>query len=169
MLSQSLGEWVVEPKAFTYSHDSLAHPLASFVLDAETGQDLPASSDGLLKLMRPSDGRTSVVDKQILAGRSAWIACAAKSIRVQLDFNGERIAKVDAGEEEFKACHVVQKNGMLAEVDAAWLERPELMIILYRAGNRVLVVITSVGSAIVYAIPSLAPITRVDLTFGMPG
>jgi hypothetical protein len=113
-LSQVLGEWVVEPKAVTFSHDSLANPLSSFVVDYQTGTDVTASPDGLIGVMRSAaEGRSkgSPADRAAEANHCIWIACAAKSVRAQLDFSGERIAKLEMVEDEFKDIQIVDKYG----------------------------------------------------------
>jgi hypothetical protein len=42
---------------------------------------------------------------------AVWIVVAKRSIRAQLDFNGERIAKIDVAESDIiRSAHIVNKN-----------------------------------------------------------
>jgi hypothetical protein len=60
-------------------------------------------------------GKGSPIDKAASdLNHCVWIACAAKAVRCQLDFSGDRIAKLEMPlEDELKDVYIVTKNGEL--------------------------------------------------------
>ena len=105
---------MVEPKVITFSHDSLSQPLSNFVVDYQTGANLEASPDALVGVMSAlAEGRSkgSPVAKTAEANQCLWIACAARSVRAQLNFNGERVAKLEVSEDEFRDVQIIEKYG----------------------------------------------------------
>lgn len=108
-----LGEWVVDSKATTFTHDSLANPVATFMLSYATGDAVSATAEGLRQSMSLQNsieqGSTKAEGKIPFA---IWIVVAKRAIRAQLDFNGERLAKVDVADgETLESAHIVTKNG----------------------------------------------------------
>ncbi|WVQ79503.1 hypothetical protein IAT38_001602 [Cryptococcus sp. DSM 104549] len=144
-LSNVLGEWVVDVKPPTFTNDSLAGPLNSFVLDPMTGNELLASSEALQAAMRdmdhPDHGKHKDVPPHCL-----WVAASKKSIRCAVNFNGERVAKVELEDEELSDVFYVTRHG-----------------------HKVLIAVTTTGNAHFYSVPFLEYITRLDLFFGMQG
>jgi hypothetical protein len=106
-LTNVLGEWVVEPKPPTFTNESLAGPLASFVLDPLSGNQLLPSAESLQAVMRPPMGET----KKDAPPHCIWIAASKKSIRAAVNFNGERVAKVEFEEEELSSVFYVTRHG----------------------------------------------------------
>jgi len=136
-----LGEWMVDPKPPTFTNESLASPIASFVLDPLTGNQAFATGEALQAVIRP-------VQHSPEKGKDApphclWIAASKKSIRCAVNFNGERVAKVELDEDDLSECFYVTRHG-----------------------QKILVAITVTGTALVYSVPFLEPIIRIDLTFG---
>lgn len=112
-LNSVLGEWVVDSKATTFTHDSLANPVATFMLSYATGDAVSATAEGLRQSMSLQNsieqGSTKAEGKIPFA---IWIVVAKRAIRAQLDFNGERLAKVDVADgETLESAHIVTKNG----------------------------------------------------------
>ncbi|WWD20056.1 hypothetical protein CI109_104529 [Kwoniella shandongensis] len=147
VLINVLGEWVVETKPPTFTNESLAGPLASFVLDPITGSELNASSESLQAAMRDM----AAAEHQHGKGKDVpthclWIAASRKSIRCAVNFNGERVAKVELEEEELSDVFYVTRHG-----------------------QKVLVAVTTTGTAMFYSVPFLQYITRLDLFFGLQG
>ncbi|KAL7424902.1 Lethal(2) giant larvae sro7 [Cryptotrichosporon argae] len=139
-----LGEWLVEPKPPTFTNDSLAGPLATFVLDAVNGNELAPSAESLSAAMAMQNAHDAKTTKDKDAPpHCLWIAASKRSIRCAVNFNGERVAKVE-------------------------LENEELSDVKYitRHGNRVIVALTTTGSALFHTAPHLEYITRMDLYFG---
>ncbi|WRT69409.1 uncharacterized protein IL334_006395 [Kwoniella shivajii] len=145
VLINVLGEWVVENKPPTFTNESLAGPIASFVLDPITGNELLPSSESLQAAMRdqqvPEHGKGKEVPVHCL-----WIAASKKSIRCAINFNGERIAKVELDDEELSDVFYITRHG-----------------------QRVLVAVTNTGTAHFYSVPFLEYITRLDLFHGTDG
>lgn len=96
-LANVLGEWLVETKPPTFTNESLAGPLASFVLNPTTGNELVPTAELLANAMRtePSSEKNKDAPPHCL-----WIAASKRSIRCAVNFNGERVAKVELGEDE---------------------------------------------------------------------
>ena len=115
----SLGEWMVEskPPPPTFANESLAGPIASYVLDASTGNELSATSEALQGAL---DGRRGYgagangkKDKDV-PPHCVWIAASRRSIRAAVNVNGERFAKVELGEDEaFQEVFYITRHGML--------------------------------------------------------
>jgi syntaxin-binding protein 5 len=112
-LNSVLGEWVVDSKATTFTHDSLVNPVATFMLSYATGEAVNATAEALRQSMSLQDSLDQSPNKA--EGKipfAVWIVVAKRAIRAQLDFNGERIAKVDVQEGEIiESAHIVRKNG----------------------------------------------------------
>lgn len=106
-LANVLGEWVVEQKPPTFTNESLANPLASFVLDPLTGAELSPTAEALQAAMRvnPDEG------KKDPSPHCLWIAVSRKSIRIAINFNGDRVAKVELDEEELAETFYVTRHG----------------------------------------------------------
>ncbi|ORY35002.1 lethal giant larvae like, C-terminal-domain-containing protein [Naematelia encephala] len=139
-----LGEWIVETKPPTFTNESLASPLASFVLDPSTGSELSPTAESLLAALRGPDSPDSKGKGKDTAPHCLWVVASRRSIRISANFNGERVAKVELEEgEALSDCFYV-----------------------YRHGQRVIVGITETGSALFYTAPFLEYITRMDLYFG---
>ncbi|TYJ56810.1 hypothetical protein B9479_002420 [Cryptococcus floricola] len=141
-----LGEWLVEPKPPTFTNDSLAHPLASFVLDPLTGAELVTNAEALQVAMRDSENQQHIAQSK---GKEAvvhciWVAASRKSIRCALNYNGERISKVEMTDDE------------------------ELSDVFYitRHGNKIIAGVTTTGMAHFYSVPNLQPITSMPLYYG---
>jgi hypothetical protein len=93
---------MVETKPVTFNHDSLANPINNYILDLESGAELVASPDAFKQAMGTgANGANSV-----------WIAISKRSIRSQVNFSGEKLAKVDLVEtDEVCRAVVLTKNG----------------------------------------------------------
>lgn len=107
-----LGEWVVEAKPPTFTNDSLFGPIASFVLDPMTGNELATSATALQAAMQePTDqGKGKEVSVHCL-----WVAASKKSIRCAINFSGERIAKVELEDEGLSNVFYVTRHGEFDE------------------------------------------------------
>ena len=108
-LANVLGEWIVEPKPPIFTNESLAGPIASFVLDPISGSELTPSSESLqaaLKTPNPSDGKSKEVSPHCL-----WIAASRRSIRCSVNFNGDRVAKVELDEDELSEVFYITRHG----------------------------------------------------------
>lgn len=108
----SLGEWMVEskPPPPTFANESLAGPIASYVLDASTGNELSATPEALQQAIdsRHVDGG----GKKDAPPHCLWIAASRKSIRAAVNVNGERFAKVELGEDEaFQEVFYITRHG----------------------------------------------------------
>jgi syntaxin-binding protein 5 len=138
-LANVLGEWLVEAKPPTFTNESLANPLATFVIDPLTGNELSPTAESLQAAMRPGMDDAKTKDAHCL-----WIAASRRSIRCAINFNGERVSKVE-------------------------LEGDELSDVFYvtRHGNKIIVAITTTGDAIFYNVPFLEQITRIHLYVGV--
>lgn len=101
-LNTVLGEWMVETKPITFNHDSLANPIQNYIVDLESGAELTASPDAFKQAMGTgANGANSV-----------WIAISKRSIRSQVNFSGEKLAKVDLIEsDEVQHAVILTKNG----------------------------------------------------------
>ena len=133
------GEWVAESKPPTFTNDSLSHPIATFILDPKTGAELLPTAEALQAAMRPHTADS----KKDTPPHCLWVAVSKRSLRVAANFNGERVAKVELEGEELSEAFYVTRHG-----------------------QKVLVGITARGSAVVYSMPFLEYITRVDLFYG---
>jgi syntaxin-binding protein 5 len=102
-----LGEWIVEQKPPTFTNDSLANPVASFVLDAHTGVELSPTAEALQAAMRakPEEG------KKESSPHCLWLAVSRKSMRLSINFNGERVAKVELTEEDIAEAFYLTRHG----------------------------------------------------------
>lgn len=114
-LTSVLGEWVIDPKAISIAHESLANPVVNFVLGHATGDPMDPTADSLrqsLSLQSSIMGSPSKADGRIPL--AIWIAVSKRSIRSQVDFTGEKIAKIDMTEgEEVHSAYLVNKQGEL--------------------------------------------------------
>lgn len=103
-----LGEWMVESKPPTFTNESLAGPLGTFVLDPKTGNELLPTAEALSAAMaHPS----SPENKKDVPAHCIWIAASKKSIRAAVNFNGERVAKVELGDEELAEAFYITRHG----------------------------------------------------------
>lgn len=142
-LNHVLGEWLPDNKTITFSHDSLAFPLLSAVLDVESGAEIGTPRHRLQLAMQD----TAEPPSKEKRSRCIWIAASRKAVRTHLDFNGERIAKYELGEhEEFVNVQVITKNGL-----------------------KVVVGVKADGVADVLSVPALELIDSARLDMGMPG
>ena len=112
-LNSVLGEWVVDSKAATFTHDSLANPVATFMLSYATGESVNATAEALrqsMSLQNSIEQGSSKAEGKIPF--AIWIVVAKRAIRAQLDFNGERIAKVDVVDgETIESAYIIRKTG----------------------------------------------------------
>lgn len=159
-LANVLGEWIVEAKPPTFTNESLAGPLASFVLDPMTGNELTPSAESLQAAMRvPHSPEGKSRDT---APHCLWIAASRKSVRCAVNFNGERVAKIDLEEDELSEVFYVTRHGK----HSLQLEKVKVDPDI---GQKVLVGITTTGSAMFWSMPFLVCITRMDLSYGHQG
>lgn len=108
-LTSVLGEWVVEPKAVTFSSSSLSNPIATFVISSATGEMLNATADALRQALAIQNTSNKHDAKM---PTSVWIAVSQRAIRAHLDINGERIGKVDVPESDaITSALILNKNG----------------------------------------------------------
>ncbi|KAJ9102613.1 hypothetical protein QFC19_004722 [Naganishia cerealis] len=134
-LNSVLGEWVVETKPATHNHDSLSNPIKNYILDYETGAELVASADAFQR----------VTPTGTKASGTLWLAISKRAIRAQVNFNGEKIGKVDLVDTD--------------EVHSA--------VVFIKNGHRVLMTVTQYGSANFYSLPTLEFIYRTSLDISM--
>jgi hypothetical protein len=156
-----LGEWMVEIKPPTFTNDSLAGPLASFVLDPVDGNELSATAESLSAAMQAHQNQNPDSKGKERPPHCIWISASRKSIRAAVNFNGERVAKVELEQEEFSEAFYVTRHGECSETaKQARMEADDHL------GQKIIVGITTTGTALVYSVPFLEPITRMDLFFG---
>jgi hypothetical protein len=104
-----LGEWMVEAKPPTFTNESLSGPLGIFVLDPTTGNELHPTADALSAAMAHHG---TPEGKKDVPPHCVWIAASKKSIRAAVNFNGERVAKVEFEDEELGEAFYVTRYGM---------------------------------------------------------
>lgn len=104
-LANVLGEWVVETKPPTFANDSLSYPLATFIIDPVTGDELLPRAESLQASMRPAE------DTKTKEAHCLWIAASKKSIRCAVNINGERVAKVELEGDELSEVLYVTRHG----------------------------------------------------------
>ena len=153
-----LGEWIVDTKPPTFTNDSLSGPVGSFVLDPQNGNELFPTAEALQAAMRAQPGPDKGKDA---SPHCLWIAVAKKSIRVAVNFNGDRIAKVELEDEELAEAFYITRHGevsILVKLCVRWADT--------FSGQKILVGITTTGSAIFYSLPFLEYITRLELYYG---
>ncbi|WVO13704.1 hypothetical protein L204_101325 [Cryptococcus depauperatus] len=136
-----LGEWMVELKPLAFMSDSLAEPLASFVLDPMTGVELTTSAEALEAAM--SKETSEFGRGKELRVHCIWVAASKKTIRTVTNYNGERLGKVELDDDELSDVFYVMRHG-----------------------HKVIVATTSTGKALFYSVPYLHFITCVDLFVG---
>ena len=108
-LANVLGEWIVESKPPTFTNESLVEPLASFVLDPLTGNEFTPTAESLQAVMRvphPPEGKSKDTVPHCL-----WVAASRKGLRCAVNYQGERIAKVDLEEDELSDVFYVTRHG----------------------------------------------------------
>lgn len=105
-----LGEWMVEAKPPTFTNDSLSGPLGTFVLDPASGNELFATGEALTAAMAHHPPPENRKEKDVPT-HCLWIAASKKSIRAAVNFNGERVAKVELGDEELGEAFYVTRHG----------------------------------------------------------
>lgn len=110
-LANALGEWIVEPKPPTFTNESLANPLASFVLDPLTGAELSPTAEALAAAMREPKKEES---KKDVPPHCLWLAVSKKSMRMAVNFNGDRVAKVEFEAEELAEAFYLTRHGTSA-------------------------------------------------------
>lgn len=140
-LQNIIGEWTVEQKPPTFANESLANPLSTYVLDPETGNERLAAPQALADMV--DQGPSNAKWSKEAPPHSLWIAASKHAIRCSVNFNGDRVAKVEFEQEELSDVHYITRHG-----------------------KRVIVALTTTGSAIFYSAPFLEYITRMDLFFG---
>ena len=104
-----LGEWMTEPKPPTFTNESLSNPLASFVLDPLTGNELNPTAEALQAAMQ-MQGSPGSKEKNP-PPHCIWYAASRRSIRAAVNFNGERVAKVDFDDEELAEVFYITRHG----------------------------------------------------------
>lgn len=152
-LANVLGEWVVEAKPPTFTNESLSFPVASFVIEPLGGAELLPTAEALQGAMQHHQ------DKKDGSPHCLWIAVARKSIRIAVNFNGERVSKVEMMEEDISSAFYVTRHGELSSNDHA-------IQLTLSVGQKVLVIITARGSALFYSLPFLTLITSLELYYG---
>lgn len=105
-LANVLGEWMVETKPPTFTNESLSHPLASFIIDPFTGNELLPTAESLQASMRPVTD-----DSKSKEAHCLWIAASRKSIRCAVNINGDRVAKVELDSDELSDVFYVTRHG----------------------------------------------------------
>jgi syntaxin-binding protein 5 len=103
-----LGEWMVEAKPPTFTNESLAGPLGTFVLDPVSGNELHATAEALSSAMAH---HATPENKKDVPPHCVWIAASKKSIRAAVNFNGERVAKVEFEDEELGEAFYITRHG----------------------------------------------------------
>jgi syntaxin-binding protein 5 len=167
LVHHDLAGWQLDrKKTHTFSHDSLVYPLASYILDVSTGDELEldpsrlqsssltsfftftacwhALSMRLAAVMNPAEAQKEASRLQIPGTTSAkphcvWLACGRRSIRTQVNVTGERIGKVEM-DEDIKHAFLVK-----------------------RQSAKIFIIFTESGTAKVFALPSLQLILRLPL------
>jgi len=108
-LANVLGEWIVEPKPPTFTNESLAGPLASFVLDPKTGNELTPSAESLQSAMKePASHEGKGKDS---LPHCLWMAASRKSVRCAVNYNGEKVAKIELEEDELSDIFYITRHG----------------------------------------------------------
>jgi len=107
-----LGEWIVEQRPPTFANESLANPLATFVLDPATGNELFASPASLAEVIDGPQGPDGKWTKEA-PPHCLWIAASKHAIRCSVNYNGERVAKVEFETEELSDVHYITRHGEL--------------------------------------------------------
>lgn len=113
-LSNVLGEWVVDAKPPTFQNESLAAPLATFLLDPVEGHELGTSPEALADVLEHRNAPEGKW-KAEAPPHCLWVAASKKAIRVAVNFNGERVAKVEFEEEELSDVHYITRHGKMLE------------------------------------------------------
>lgn len=144
-LHNVLGEWMVEAKPPVFTNESLANPLGSWVISPSTGEELAPTADALKSSMDTTT--TSPTKEKNVPAHCIWICAAKRSIRAAINFNGERVAKVELEQHEaLSDCYYITRHG-----------------------QKVFVAVTETGTALFYSMPFLEPITRLDLFYTNQG
>jgi len=107
-----LGEWMVEPKPPTFTNESLSNPLASFVIDPLTGTELTPSAEALQAAMKMQGSPETKEKNQ--PPHCIWFAASRKSIRAAVNFNGEKVSKVEFDEEDLAEVFYITRHGLLS-------------------------------------------------------
>ena len=143
-----LGEWMVEPKPPTFTNDSLSSPLASFVIDPSSGVELTPTAESLQVSLNQSSPDSH--SKKDTTPHCLWIAVSKKSIRVAVNFNGDRVSKVEMEDEELSEAFYLTRHGTcLGAVSSGIVDRPLRSENLGRHneprnGNRLLVAVLGI-------------------------
>lgn len=105
---------MVEAKPPTFTNESLSSPLGTFVLDPSTGNELHPTAEALTSAMAhiASDSGSGGGKKDV-PPHCLWIAASKKSIRAAINFNGERVAKVEFEDEELGEAFYITRHGEL--------------------------------------------------------
>ncbi|ORX37991.1 lethal giant larvae like, C-terminal-domain-containing protein [Kockovaella imperatae] len=138
-----LGEWMVEAKPPTFTNDSLANPIASFVVDPLTGNEMSATAEALSNAMKAAQSPGPEGKAKDVPPHCLWIAVSRKSIRVAVNFNGDKVGKVELDDEELSEAFYITRHG-----------------------KKILVGLTTKGTALFYSLPFLEFVTRLDLYYG---
>lgn len=101
---------MVEAKPPTFTNESLSYPLGTFVVDPTSGNELTATADSLSAAMSKVNGSPEQSKKDTSA-HCIWFAVSKKSIRAAVNFNGERVAKVELEEDELLDAFYVTRHG----------------------------------------------------------
>ena len=109
-LHNVLGEWIVEAKPPTFTNDSLAGPIGSFVIDPKTGDEMLPSAGSLSAAMHGSEQHSPEKAKDV-PPHCLWFAASKRSIRAAVNFNGERVAKVEFEQDELSDVFYVSRHG----------------------------------------------------------
>ena len=112
-LANVLGEWIVEAKPATFTNESLSSPLASFVLDPKTGVELAPTAESLQAALR--EHHVPDVKGKDSPPHCIWIAANQKSVRCVVNYNGEKVAKIELEEDELSDIFYVTRHGGSAQ------------------------------------------------------
>ena len=109
-LVNALGEWIVDTKPPTFTNESLANPIASFVLDPTDGHELLPTAEALQAAMRVNhdEGKGG---KGNAEPHCLWLAVSRKSMRIAVNFNGDRVGKVELPEDDLASAFFVTRHG----------------------------------------------------------
>jgi len=103
---------MVEPKPPTFTNESLSNPLASFVIDPLTGTELTPSAEALQAAMKMQGSPETKEKNQ--PPHCIWFAASRKSIRAAVNFNGEKVSKVEFDEEDLAEVFYITRHGLLS-------------------------------------------------------
>jgi hypothetical protein len=93
----------------------LANPLASYVIDPSTGDELFPSPGALANVIDGPQGPDGKWNKEA-PPHCLWIAASKHAIRCSVNYNGERVAKVEFEQEELSDVHYITRHGEFTSI-----------------------------------------------------